>query len=112
MTRKTAARRVMALSSAAVIATGLLAATVDGVAAVGAMDCPGMQVTLSSATSMTYGFGVDDDVTITVAGFPIIDDHTGLAELNAPITFPVHTGDQIHVVATNVVPYGGVNNAF
>ena len=107
-------RRITALGSAAVLAIGLLSVTAGGIAATTNVDCPGMQVILKRLVTPdefgNVGFGVDDDVLITLNGFVLLDDHDGFAQEFAPMQFPVQTGDQLHVVATNSPIFGG--NAF
>jgi hypothetical protein len=107
-------RRVTAFGSAAVLAIGLLSATAGGALATTNVDCPGMHVILKRVVTPdeygNVGFGVDDDVLITLNSFVLLNDHDGLAQEFAPMEFPVQTGDQLHIVATNSPIFGG--NAF
>lgn len=108
------ARRVTALGSAALLVMGALSATAGAAMATTNVDCPGMHVILKRLVTPdeygNVGFGVDDDVLITLNGFTLLDDHDGLAQEFAPMEFPVQTGDQLHIVATNSAIFGG--NAF
>jgi hypothetical protein len=109
-----ASRRITALVSAAIMAVGFVSAGAGGVAATGPNDCPGMNVILKRVVTPdeygNLGFGVDDDVRITLNGNVLLDDHDGLAQEFPPMQFPVQTGDQLRIVATNSPIYGG--NAF
>jgi hypothetical protein len=108
------ARRVAATGAAMVLGASALLVTVAPVTATTNVDCPGMQVRLERAFPDhlgRLGFGVDDDVLITLNGAILLDDHDGQAQEFSAIEFPVHTGDQLHIVARNS-PYYGFSNAF
>jgi hypothetical protein len=108
------ANRLVAIATGAALALGMLSATVGGALASTNLDCPGMRVRLERAFPDhlgRLGFGVDDDVLITLNGAVLVDDHDGQAQEFSAIEFPVHTGDQLHIVATNSPDYG-FSNAF
>jgi len=104
------ARRLVGVGTSAVLALGLLSGGGAAPVAAAGLACPGMMVTLSKADDVNYGFGVDDDVVITLNGFTLLNNDDELATVLTPITFPVQTGDQLHIVASNSTVYGG--NAF
>ena len=76
------ARRLAATGAAMVLGASALLVTVGPVAATTNVDCPGMHVRLERAFPDQFnrmGFGVDDDVLITLNGATLLDDHDGLA---------------------------------
>jgi hypothetical protein len=104
------ARRRIGFGTSVVLALGLVGGGAVAPAHAAGIACPGMMVTLSKADDVNYGFGVDDDVVITLNGFTLLDDNDELATVLPTITFPVQTGDQLHIVASNSTIFGG--NAF
>lgn len=105
-----ARRRMAAVGTATLLMVGSLFAAAAGPVAAAAQSCPGMMVTLSKADDVDYGFGVDDDVLITLNGTVLLDNNDELATVISPLTFSVHADDQLRIIASNSTIYGG--NAF
>lgn len=71
------------------------------------MACPGGALTLSGGTSPTETIGVDDDLEVRLNGVVIFVNNDQFATELAPISFTADLGDQLRLIATNSIIFGG-----
>lgn len=71
------------------------------------MYCPAGALTLSGGTSATETIGVDDDLELRLNGVTIFRNADQVASELPPIAFTADFGDQLRVIATNSLVFGG-----
>jgi hypothetical protein len=71
------------------------------------MACPGGALTLSGGTSPTETIGVDDDLEVRLNGVTIFLNNDQFATELPPISFTADLGDQLRVITTNSIIFGG-----
>jgi hypothetical protein len=96
-------RMIVAAVVASVIAIGGWVSIADAAS----MYCPAGALTLSGGTSPTKTIGVDDDLELRLNGVTIFRNADQVATQLPPIAFTADLGDQLRVIATNSVIFGG-----
>src|SRR5215211_2439662 len=104
------------MNPAAAFGRRMIVATVVSIVAVGGwvsvaeaapMYCPAGGLTLSGGTSPTETIGVDDDLELRLNGVTIFRNADQVASEVPPIAFTADFGDQLRVIATNSIIFGG-----
>lgn len=96
-------RKLLAALVASVVASGGW----GSVAEAAPMYCPTGALTLSGGTSATETIGVDDDLELRLNGVTIYRNADQFATELPPIAFSADYGDQLRVIATNSIIFGG-----
>lgn len=96
-------RKLLAALVASVVASGGW----GSVAEAAPMYCPAGALTLSGGTSATETIGVDDDLELRLNGVTIYRNADQFATELPAIAFSADYGDQLRVIATNSIIFGG-----